>query len=148
LISQLNFFKMTTENKSLLFEIPKLEGSRSNPRLLRVIVTSTFTRIDFGYTTPWYYESGGWIKIAAKTHLVVSGNEKKFLLKDTEGIPIAPKKMNFESTEDWQFFSLFFEPIPLIDCELSIIEKENPTEKDFNYYSIQLLLSEGLTILG
>jgi hypothetical protein len=46
--------------------------------------------------------------------------------------------MLVESTEDWQVFTLLFEPIPIKDCVIDIIEEESPDENDFNFYGIQL----------
>jgi hypothetical protein len=40
--------------------------------------------------------------------------------------------------EDWTVFSLYFEPLPMQDCTIDIIEEETPDENDFNYYAIQL----------
>lgn len=140
--------KMAVKNDSLLFEIPKIDTPKQNPKVLRVILTKEFTRIDFGYTTPWYYEKGGWIKISPKTYLQIEGSSEKFILKDAVGIPIAPKRINFESTEDWQFFSLYFEPIPKKDCTLNMIEAEKPTPNDFNYYGIVLKMDDGKVILN
>jgi hypothetical protein len=129
---------MVKKNESLLFEIPFLDTSKQNPMVLRVILSEEFTRIDFGYTTPWYYEKGGWIRISPKTYLQIEGMKEKYLLKDATGISLSPKRVHFESTEDWQFFSLYFEPIPMKDCVLNMIEAEKPTPNDFNYYGIEL----------
>jgi len=139
---------MAVKNDSLLFEIPELDTPKKNPKVLRVLLTKEFTRIDFGYTTPWYYDKGGWIKISSKTYLQVDGAPEKYALKDAVGIPIAPRRINFESTEDWQFFSLYFEPIPKKDCTLHMIEAEKPTPNDFNYYGIVLKVGEGMEVLG
>jgi hypothetical protein len=138
---------MVTKNESLLFEIPMLDTPKQNPTVLRVLLTKEFTRIDFGYTTPWYYDKGGWIKIAPKTYLENKETKEQYKLKEASGISIAPKRINFESTEDWQFFSLYFEPIPMKDCVLNMIEAEKPTPNDFNYYGIELKLNEGIGIL-
>jgi hypothetical protein len=138
---------MTAKNESLLFEIPILDTPKQNPTVLRVLLTKEFTRIDFGYTTPWYYDKGGWIKIAPKTYLENNETKEQYKLKEASGISIAPKRINFESTEDWQFFSLYFEPIPMKDCVLNMIEAEKPTPNDFNYYGIELKLNEGIGIL-
>jgi hypothetical protein len=115
-----------------------LDTPKQNPMVLRVILSEEFTRIDFGYTTPWYYEKGGWIRISPKTYLQIEGMKEKYLLKDATGISLSPKRVHFESTEDWQFFSLYFEPIPMKDCVLNMIEAEKPTPNDFNYYGIEL----------
>jgi hypothetical protein len=135
---------MTFKNDSLLFEIPILETPKQNPLILRIILTDESTRVDFGYTTPWYYERGGWIKISPDTHLQVEGSEKKYELKEAVGIPIAPQRTDFESNKDWQFFTLYFEPIPKKDCVINIIEVENPTKNDFNYYGIELKMGQGI----
>ncbi len=137
---------MVAKNESLLFEIPILETPKQNPKVLRVLLSKEFTRIDFGYSTPWYYDKGGWIKIAAKTYLQNQVTKEQFKLIEASGIAIAPKRINFESTEDWQFFSLYFEPIPLNDCVLNMIEAEKPTPNDFNYYGLELRINNGIKI--
>ena len=121
---------------SFLFEINEKEIQ--NPKILRIVLTENHTRIDFGYTTPWFYEKGGWITISPDTYLQLKDLKRKFILTNTEGIAISPKRLDFESTEDWQFFSLFFEPIPRTDCVFDMIESENPTKNDFNYHGIEL----------
>ncbi len=127
----------------VLFHVQKKDIA--NPVLLRVIITEQSTRLDFGYTTPWYYSKGGWIKISPATFLTVKGSVKKYSLIDVEGIAIAPKRLNFQSTEDWKFFSLFFEPLPTHDCVFSMIESENPTEDDFNFYNIPLSFTDAIS---
>jgi hypothetical protein len=134
-------------NKTLLFEIPEPEFDIQNPVILRILLSETFIRIDFGYTTPWYYDKGGWIKISPKTYVKVEGKEQKYHLKDATGIAIAPQRLHFKSTEDWQFFSLYFEPIPVEDCTIHIIEAEKPTPNDFNFYDIELNLNHTIEIL-
>ena len=138
---------MTLKNESLLFEIPVLDTPKQNPLILRIILTDESTRFDFGYTTPWYYVRGGWIKISPNTYLQVEGSEKKYELQDAVGIPIAPQRTDFESTKDWQFFSLYFKPIPKKDCVINLIEVEKPTENDFNYYGIELKMGQGIGVL-
>ncbi len=137
---------MATSSKNILFELPELDSEKQNPKLLRVLLTKEFTRLDFGYTTPWYYKKGGWIKISPKTHLLAEGSSEKYGLKEAVGIAIAPKRINFESTEDWQFFTLYFEPIPQKESILHMIEAEKPTENDFNFYGIELVM--GVEVIG
>jgi hypothetical protein len=139
---------MAAPQKTLLFEIAEPELDFQNPQLLRILLSKEFTRIDFGYTTPWYYQKGGWITIAPKTYLKVEGKEDRYPLKDAVGIAIAPQRVNFKSTEDWQFFSLYFEPLPLNNCTIHMIESEKPTPNDFNFYDIQLNLAKGIEIIG
>jgi hypothetical protein len=137
---------MATSSKNILFELPEMDSEKQNPKLLRVLLTKEFTRLDFGYTTPWYYKKGGWIKISPKTHLRVEGSSEKYGLKEAVGIAIAPKRIDFESTEDWQFFTLYFEPIPQKESILHMIEAEKPTENDFNFYGIELV--KGVEVIG
>lgn len=114
------------------------EQFKKNPVILRVVLSKEFTRIDFGYAAPWIYNKGGWIHIAPETFIKVKSNNERFKLSKAINIPIAPDRIDFESTEDWRVFSLYFEPIPINDCMIDIIEDENPDEKNFNYYNIEL----------
>ena len=109
-----------------------------NPKILRVLMGNEYIQIDFGYVAPWMYERGGWIRIAPYTHIQVQGSKKKYSLKEALNIPLAPQQFEFESTEDWRVFSLIFEPIPLKDCIIDIIEEEQPSSDDFNLYNIKL----------
>jgi hypothetical protein len=68
----------------------------------------------------------------------VHGSEKRYALKEAINITLAPEQHHFESTEDWQVFTLIFEPIPIKDCVIDIIEEEEPDANDFNYYGIEL----------
>ena len=130
---------------SILFEIKVPE--KQNPKMLRVVLTENYTRIDFGYTTPWFYEKGGWITISPDTYLRLKDLESRFILTNTEGIAISPKRLDFESTQDWQFFSLYFEPIPRTDCVFDMIESDKPTKNDFNYYGVELNSKKGLELV-
>ncbi len=128
-----------------LFEIEVSE--KQNPKMLRIVLTDKHTRIDFGYTAPWYYKNGGWIKISPKTYLKTNNTAKKYSLLEAEGIAIAPNRIDFQSKADWQFFSLYFESIPNEDCILNMIESENPTENDFNYYGVVLNITNGIELV-
>jgi hypothetical protein len=50
-------------------------------------------------------------------------------------------------------FALFFSNIKIIptipqkDCSLNIIEKENGTKNDFNYYDVSLKMADGLEVM-
>ena len=134
--------KVTTP---FLFEIE--DSEKQNPKMLRIVLTDKHTRIDFGYTAPWYYKNGGWIKISPKTYLKTNNTAKKYSLLEAEGIAIAPNRIDFQSKADWQFFSLYFESIPNEDCILNMIESENPTENDFNYYGVELNSKKGLELV-
>ena len=132
---------MTTINSSLLAELDAGNQAESNPEILRVILSDQYTRIDFGYVAPWIYVRGGWITIAPHTLIKVHGSSKCYKLIEARNIPLAPEQFEFESTEDWRVFSLYFEPIPKKDCQFDIIEEENPTQNDFNFYNIMITIN-------
>jgi hypothetical protein len=133
-------------SEPILFEIAENKVIADNPKVLRVILDREFTRIDFGYNATRKYIKGGWIRMSPKTYVQVQGFSEKFLLKETTGITIAPKKVVFQSVKDWQFFTLYFEPIPQNDCVINIIEEEKPSPNDFNYYGIALKMDEMVII--
>ncbi len=135
------------KNKTLLFTINKKGHSRSNPDLLRIILSPDLTKIDFGYTAKEIYDSGGWIRIAPETYIEITETSKQFILDRTEGIPISPVHHYFESIKEWRYFSLYFPPIPQSDCTINIIEIENGSRNDFNYYGVELKMIEGVEIL-
>ncbi len=136
------------KNKTLLFTINKKGHSKSNPDLLRIILQSDYTKIDFGYTAKEMYDNGGWIRIAPETYIEIIETGKQFILDRTEGIPISPEHHYFESSKEWRYFSLYFPAIPQTDCTLNIIEIENGSRNDFNYYDVELKMSEGVEVLG
>jgi hypothetical protein len=126
------------KNKTYIAQ-PKInEKNRHNPSILRFILSESFTQVDFGYAAPWIYIKGGWIKIAPYSYLRINGSKEKFRLTNAINIPISPNKHEFETKQDWTVFSLFFEPIPLKDCVIDLIENDEPNENDFNYYGIEL----------
>jgi hypothetical protein len=129
---------MKKNNKQYLAAIHTPHEQRQNPQVLRIILSDECTRIDFGYVAKWIYEKGGWIRIAPHTFIQVHGSEKRYALKEAINITLAPEQHHFESTEDWQVFTLIFEPIPIKDCVIDIIEEEEPDANDFNYYGIEL----------
>jgi hypothetical protein len=122
---------MKKRNKTLLLPLNIVRAPNSNLVLLRAVLNKEFTRIDFGYIAIDYFVRGGWIRISSETYLRVKGQTSKHVLTHAENIPIAPEVHHFESTKDWQYFSLFFPPI----------EEENPDDNDFNYYDIHLDMS-------
>ena len=129
---------MKKTNKCYLVSISIPKDQRWNPEVLRVVLSEDFTQIDFGYVAEWIYEKGGWIRIAPHTFIKVHGSDKRYGIKEAINITIAPEQHHFESTEDWQVFTLRFEPIPIKDCVIDIIEEVNPDENDFNFYGIEL----------
>jgi hypothetical protein len=63
------------------------------------------------------------------------------------GITISPNKHNFQSHKDWQYYSLYFEPMLQIDRLINLIEVEKGTRNDFNYYGIDLKMEEGIELM-
>jgi len=126
------------KNKTYLV-LPKLdESNKSNPTILRILLNDEFTRIDFGYAAPWIYVKGGWIDIAPQTYLRKVDSKEKYKLLSAQNIPISPARHDFESKSDWKVFSLFFEPLPIKDGLIEIIEVEKPNANNFNYYDLKL----------
>ncbi|KAB1157938.1 hypothetical protein [Flavobacterium luteum] len=138
---------MTKKNKKLVFHLNMLGHGPSNPILLRINLFPEFTKVDFGYSTTELYDNGGWIKIAPDTFIENVAYKERYTMTKAVGITVAPELRNFESKKDWQYFSLYFPPIPQKDCVLSIVEVENGTPNDFNYYNVDMKMGEGVEIL-
>jgi hypothetical protein len=135
------------KNKTYLVQPVIKEAQKSNPTLLRILLSEQFTQIDFGYAAPWMYIKGGWIDIAPQTYIRKVDSKEKFKLINALNIPISPERHDFETKSDWKVFSLFFEPLPIKDCVIEIIEKENPNENNFNYYGISLEDVKGIEVV-
>lgn len=138
---------MRKEIKRYLPEISLSNSNRDNPQLLRIILSEEQTQIDFGYAASSIYINGGWIRISPDTFIQIKGAEKRFKLTGAKNISIAPEVVEFESKTDWCVFSLFFEPIPIKDCIIDMIEAQNPTPNDFNYYDIILRCQKNQELL-
>lgn len=46
---------------------------------------------------------------------------------------------HFESSRDWRYFSLYFEPIPNDAKQINIIENEFGNQNDFNFYDVKVV---------
>ena len=68
-------------------------------------------------------------------------------MQDQLNIAVAPNKTMYKARTDWQFFSLFFAPLPLEDQTISLIEIEDSSE-GFNMYDIELKLSDAFIMKG
>jgi hypothetical protein len=134
------------KNKTYVIQPILEKKNRQNPSILRFIISDSYTRVDFGYAAPWIYIKGGWIKIAAHSFLRVKGSNEKYCLTNAVNIPISPAKLEFETKQDWTVFSLYFEPIPLKDCIVDLIEEEKPNDNDFNFYGIELVNVKSIEI--
>jgi hypothetical protein len=128
---------MNLEDKTLIWHV---DTHRLNLQLLRVMINQRTTRLDFGYQTTDYYIRGGWINIYPETHLVTSASSRKMRMQDQQGIVTAPDRFHFKSRADWQFFSLFFAPLPIQDQTISLVESEDPDFTNFNIGNIELKL--------
>jgi hypothetical protein len=137
---------MKNRANTYLVDFEAGEQIKENPKILRIFMNEEFTQIDFGYVAPWKYESGGWIRIAPYSFLKVKGDNKMYKLIQAKNIPLSPEQFEFESTEDWRVFTLYFQPLPIKDCIFDIIEEVNPNSNDFNYTEINLLTKGKLNI--
>ncbi len=139
---------MKMRDKTLLLELNIIRRPNTNLVVLRALLDKEYTRIDFGYIATNHFIKGGWIRIAAETYLKIHGDDQKYQLTHADNIPIAPDHFNFQSNKDWQFFSLYFDPIPQKNMMIDIIEEENPDDNDFNYYGIELNIENAVEILN
>lgn len=137
---------MIKKNKKLVFNLNVIGHGESNPILLRISLYPEITKIDFGYVTTDKYNYGGWIKIAPETFIENTITKERFVLTNAVGITLATAKCNFESNKDWQYFSLYFPPIPQKDCTLNIIEKIKGNKNDFNYYNVSLKMENAIEV--
>ena len=133
--------------KKILFQLNRMGHSETNPILLRMLLTPEYTKVDFGYTTTNKYIKGGWIKMAKDTFIENVETKKRYKMIKASGITIAPQKLNFQSNKDWQYYSLFFEPMEQKDAVVNLIEIENGTPNDFNYYNIEINLSDAIEMV-
>ena len=135
------------KKNTLLFTVNKKGHAYSNPDLLRIILDTEYTKIDFGYTAKEIYDSGGWIRMEKNTFIEIKETGKRYVLTQAIGIPINPEHHYFESKKEWRYFSLYFPAIPQTDCTINIIEIENGSKNDFNYYDIGLKMNNGVEVL-
>lgn len=124
--------------KRILFIEPHCITYSNNLKLLRVELSTNYTKIDFGYQPTENQKVVGKIRIPKETYLSIVNEKKKFKLIRAENIPIAPKQHNFKTATDSLFFSLYFEPVPVKCCDLNLMEKEANAESGFTFYSIEL----------
>ncbi len=124
-----------------------LDVRRKTLQLVRITRNEYTTRLDFGYQMDQMYDYDWWINIDPNTHLLTSVSTKKFRMQDQLNIAVAPNKTMYSARTDWQFFSLFFAPLPLEDQKISLIEFENK-RAGFNMYDIELKLSDAFIMKG
>jgi hypothetical protein len=130
--------KNNLKTKGFIISNPDHSKKNSNLQLLRVTVSDVETKFDFGYQATNYYVNGGWIKISPDTFIKDTHSDKKHTLSNATNIPYGPEKLHFNSTIEWRYFSLHFPPISMKITNIDLIEKENGTANDFNFYGIRL----------
>jgi hypothetical protein len=115
--------------------------------LLRIILDTEQTKVDLGYQATSYYIKGGWVRISDATYICVKPNGQKLKITGSENIPVGKTRHEFATTKDWLYFSLYFPPIPFKTSIIDLIEKESSDGRDFNFYDIQLNISEAIKLL-
>ncbi len=130
--------------KRILYPIHTKRAELENVQILRVEINNQFTKIDFGYTSTDYYERGGWVHIHKSTYVCEHGKEKKYALLKAENIPFAPNQLSFKTSNDWLYFSLYFESIPFSSKSIDLVENADD-KNSFNFYNIPL--EDGIEIL-
>ncbi|HBX53276.1 MAG: hypothetical protein A2275_07125 [Bacteroidetes bacterium RIFOXYA12_FULL_35_11] len=126
------------KNKAVLINNPEFETGHNKLFLLRVILHPEFTKVDFGYQAPYYYERGGWVRISPETFIRDRKNDNSYKMTRAEGICLAPEKFEFKSNQDFLYFSIFFVPIPNNISHIDFIEEEPDNGTNFNFYNIVL----------
>lgn len=129
---------MKSKKTHKLYNLPEHDSKKDNLKLLRVLSTPEYLKIDFGYFTTDYYTRGGWVKMDKDTFVRNTKNGKEYKLIDTVNIPIAPAGLDFNTSHDWLYFSLIFEPISSTTKVIDVIESDPGEPTDFNLYNIEL----------
>jgi hypothetical protein len=143
----------------LLTNVPNT-GNLDSPTLLRITIAPEFTKVDFGFSTfNSIYSNGGWIQMSPETYLKSVTKQRVYKIINADGISFSPKKHYFESHRDWQFYSLYFEPIPFEDDVFEIIEPEFTEDKEsieaaneisgenFDFFDIQVETSKAIQMM-
>ncbi|MEY2828230.1 MAG: hypothetical protein RIQ33_88 [Bacteroidota bacterium] len=138
----------TNQPKKKLYNLPKNRGIHENLKLLRVITAVDCVKIDFGYFATDYFDKGGWIRISNNTFLRDTSTKNIYKLINAENIPIAPQVHNFNSTNEWKYFSLVFEPLPTTTNQFDLIEEEPGDKNSFNFKRIVLDNSTALELVN
>lgn len=130
--------KNKKEHPLVLIAHPDRDGDSDNLQLLRVTTGPDYTKLDFGYKAPDYYTRGGWVKINRESHLLADGKALRYDLINANHIPYGPDLLHFNSSNEWLYFSLVFQPVPISTKLIDLIEQVNPADTDFNIYNIRL----------
>jgi len=139
--------KIIPKNTGYIISDPEHSKANHNIQLLRITVTNTETKVDFGYQATSYYIKGGWIKISPQTFIRPKGSNKAFILTNATNIPYGPEKLHFNSSIEWRYFSLYFPKLPEGVEEIDLIEKELGDHTEFNFFNIKLNDSERKSLI-
>ena len=123
-----------TSTKIKLYNPAALDHTLDH-RTKSIELTDEFTRIDFIYRAPDYYENGGWIQMERNAYISPVGSNTKYRLLRAIGIPIRPRKHYFKTEGEFHTYSLIYPALPLETTSINIIEKEAPGTY-FNFYGI------------
>ena len=126
-----------TKEKILIHE-PACASKPEWPKILRILMTDEFTKVDFGYQATAYFTKGGWVKIEKNSFIRDTATLKNYKFIRAERISVAPHKHNFKTTIDYLYFSLYFEPIPQEIEFIDIIEKDKKDGHFFNFYGVNI----------
>ena len=134
--------------KKLIWQKPAFQKGTNNPYILRITVRENETQVDLGYSSFNIYIKGGWIRIHPDTYLEDIETGIHYKMTRADGIPIAPTQLHFKTKTDWQYFSLFFEPLPNKDLIIHFIEPNTLVPSDngenFDFYHIKLKIEDAL----
>lgn len=130
-----------------LYNLPAYKTDTDLPKLLRIILTSKYTRIDFGYQCNTNMIKCSGVTIHSKTYLRIHKTEEKHLLLRSENIPVKPDRHHFKSSVDKLHFSLFFPPLPDRTLTFDLIEEESDTSGLFNYFNIRINKEKAFILL-
>jgi hypothetical protein len=123
---------------------PESYDPNAEIQVKKIELTENFTRIDFLYTAPDYYDNGGWVNIAKETFIRPVGSNEEYRLVYTSNIPFAPLKHYFNRCGESLVYTLIFPALPKNTLAIDIIEKEG-LPNYFNFYNVDF--SEWITIM-
>jgi hypothetical protein len=83
--------KAQLSKEKILIHEPSCARKPEWPKILRILITRDFTKVDFGYHSNKYYGHGGWIRIQNKSFIRDQAQKQyKFLTIQKNYISIAP----------------------------------------------------------
>ncbi len=139
--------KARIKKEKILVHEPSCGSKPEWPKILRILMTDEFTKVDFGYQATAYYLKGGWVKIDKSSFIRDCTTLKKYKFLRVDRIPEAPHKHKFKTTIEYLYFSLYFEPIPQnVEC-VDIIEMDKKDGYYSNFYRVNIRGAEKETVI-